>query len=206
MIRLGLTGSIAMGKSTTAGLFRDEGVAVHDSDEAVHRLYGPDGVASRRIAEIAPQAVGPEGVDRAVLKEAIAQDPQLLSKLEEIVHPLVAADRRAFERAAAARGEKLALFDIPLLFETMMANELDKIIVVTAGPDIQRARALARPGMTEAHFDRILARQVPDAEKRARADFVIDTGQGIEAARAQVRDILKKMRREAQGRNDNRQN
>lgn len=194
MIRLGLTGSIAMGKSTTAELFRAEGVRVHDADEAVHRLYAPGGAAIDPIRALVPDAVSPEGVDRAVLKSAIAEDPSLLAKIEAVVHPLVTADRIAFEEKAGAAGAEIIVFDIPLLFETGGADWVDKIVVVTAPKAVQRERALARPGMTEAHLARILARQTPDSEKRARADFLVETHHGIEAARQQVRNILGQLR------------
>lgn len=168
--RLGLTGSIGMGKSTTAAAFRALGVPVWDADAAVHRLYGPDGAAVGPVGAVCPQAVGSKGVDRAALKDWIAQDPVALETLERIVHPLVAADRDAF--VAQVTGP-LVVLDIPLLFE--VGAEVDGVLVVTAPPDVQRARVLARPGMEPAHLEQILARQMPDSEKRARADFVIET-------------------------------
>lgn len=168
--RLGLTGSIGMGKSTTAGFFRALGVPVWDADAAVHRLYGPGGAAVGPVGAVCPDAVGPDGVDRAALKDWIARDATALKTLEQIVHPLVAQDREAF--IAQVRGP-LVVLDIPLLFE--VGADMDGVLVVTAPPEVQRARVLARPGMEPAHLEQILARQMPDAEKRARADFVIET-------------------------------
>ena len=194
MIVLGLTGSIAMGKSTTATMFRDAGVPVWDADGAVHEAYGHDGAAVEPVAALIPAAKGPGGLDREVMRRAIADDPALLTKIEGIVHPIVGADRRAFLEAARAAGEAVAVLDIPLLFETGADGHVDRIAVVTCDPAVQRARALARPGMTPERFDALLARQTPDAEKRARADFVIDTGQGMEAARQRVAEILAAIR------------
>ena len=168
--RLGLTGSIGMGKSTTAGFFRALGVPVWDADAAVHRLYGPGGAAVGPVGAVCPDAVGPDGVDRAALKDWIARDATALKTLEQIVHPLVAQDREAF--IAQVRGP-LVVLDIPLLFE--VGADMDGVLVVTAPPEVQRARVLARPGMEPAHLEQILARQMPDAEKCARADFVIET-------------------------------
>ena len=168
--RLGLTGSIGMGKSTTAGFFRALGVPVWDADAAVHRLYGPGGAAVGPVGAVCPDAVGPDGVDRAALKDWIARDATALKTLEQLVHPLVAQDREAF--IAQVRGP-LVVLDIPLLFE--VGADVDGVLVVTAPPEVQRARVLARPGMEPAHLEQILARQMPDAEKCARADFVIET-------------------------------
>lgn len=189
-IRLALTGSIGMGKSTAAAHFREEGVPVWDADEAVHRLYGPGGAGARAIAALVPAAVGPDGVDRGRLRAALLAEPALLPRIEAAIHPLVAADREAFLAAARAAGARVVLCDIPLLFETGAAAAFDRVIVVSAPPDLQRARVLARPGMTEAALDAILARQMPDAEKRARADHVIDSSGSLEDGRAQVRAIL----------------
>ena len=189
MIVLGLTGSIGMGKSTALGMFADLGFPVWDADSAVHRLYGPGGDGVREIARLAPVAVGPDGVDRAKLRAAILADPALLKRIEAAIHPLVAADRDAFLDRARADGAALAVCDIPLLFETGADAWLDKIAVVSAPAEIQRERVLSRPGMTEETFAAILANQVPDAEKRARADFVIDTSQAKDYARAQVAAI-----------------
>lgn len=188
---LGLTGSIGMGKSTTAELFRAEGVPVWDADAAVHAAYGPGGAAGAGIAALCPAAVGPAGVDRGALKRAIAADPALLGRIEAVVHPLVARDRRAFlDRHAAA---DLVVLDIPLLFESGAAAQADAVLVVTVPPEVQRARVMARPGMTAATLDMLLARQMPDAEKRARADHVIATT-GMEAARDAVQALVAKIR------------
>ncbi|MEL6266381.1 MAG: dephospho-CoA kinase [Pseudomonadota bacterium] len=193
MIRLGLTGSIGMGKSTTAGLFADEGVPVWDADATVHRLYAPGGAGAAAIAGLAPAAV-PDGVDRAALRAALAADATLLPRIEAAIHPLVAADRAAFLARAGAEGAAVVLLDIPLLFETGAETQVDHIVVVSAPEAVQRERVLARGGMTEADLDRILARQVPDAEKRRRADTVIDTARGIEPARADVRRLLARLK------------
>ncbi|PZQ52511.1 MAG: dephospho-CoA kinase [Rhodovulum sulfidophilum] len=186
---LGLTGSIGMGKSTTAGMFRAAGVPVWDADAAVHGIYGPGGAGAPALARLAPEAVTSEGaIDRAALRAAIAADPALLDRIEAAVHPLVAADRAAF--LAAHRAASLVVCDIPLLYETGADAWLDAVLVVTAPAEVQRARVLARPGMTEADFDRLLARQTPDAEKRARADHLIDTSAGLDAARAAVQKLV----------------
>lgn len=190
MILLALTGSIGMGKSTAAAMFAAEGVPVWDADEAVARLYGPNGAAVGPLAEIAPTAIAGGAVDRAALRGVIADDPALLPRIEAVVHPLVAADRSAF---LAAQTAPIALCDIPLLFETGGDKAFDATVVVTAPEEVQRARVMARPGMTEALFATILAKQTPDAEKRARADFLIDTSEGMEAAGARIRDILVKL-------------
>ena len=185
---LGLTGSIGMGKSTTAGFFRAAGVPVWDADATVHRLYGAHGAAVPLLAAAFPGVTGAEGVDRAALKAAIAADPKALPRIEALVHPLVAADRAAFIAARAAA--PLLLLDIPLLFETGAEVGLDGTLVVSAPPEVQRARVLARPGMTPAHLDAILARQMPDAEKRRRATWVIETTT-LDAARAAVQDLIR---------------
>ena len=193
MIVLGLTGSIGMGKSTTAQMFRDEGVPVWDADAAVHRLYGPGGLAVAPLQDLVPEAVGAAGVDRGVLKAKIAEDATLLGRIEKIVHPLVAEDRAMFLDAQRTGGTPVVVLDVPLLFEAGGARDCDRIVVVSVPEAEHRARVLARPGMTEADFERILARQMPDAEKRDRADFVIDT-KTIEGARAQVRAVLDAVR------------
>jgi dephospho-CoA kinase len=174
-ILLGLTGSIGMGKSTTAAVFADAGVPVWDADAAVHRLYTRDGAAYAPIAELCPEAAGPEGIDRQALKVWIASNPNALNRIESVVHPLLARDRAAFVAQAAARGDRLVVLDMPLLFETGLDAEMDATLVVTAPEDEQRARVLARPGMTAAQLEGLLARQMPDAEKRARATHVIET-------------------------------
>lgn len=172
VFRLGLTGSIGMGKSTTAGFFRACGIPVWDADAAVHRLYAPGGAAVAPLAALIPHAVGPEGVSREALKTRLAQEPALLTQIESIVHPLVAADRAAF---LAGCDSDIAVLDIPLLFEKGSQAEMDATLLVTAPPALQRARVLARPGMTEAQFALILSRQMPDAEKRGLATHIIET-------------------------------
>ncbi len=188
MIVLGLTGSIGMGKSATAQLFRDAGVPVHDSDEAVHRLYA--GVAAPLVEAQFPGVVQNGAVDRARLAAAVVGKPAALATLEGIIHPLVRADADAFLAVQRAADAALVVLDIPLLFETGGEGRVDKIAVVTAPAAVQRARVLARPGMSEAKFAALLAAQVTDALKRARADFVIDTGAGLEAARQSVERVI----------------
>lgn len=187
---LGLTGSIGMGKSTTADMFRAEGVPVWDADATVHRLYGPGGGATGPVAALAPQAIADDGsVDRDRLRAAIAADPSLLDRINAAVHPLVARDRAAF--LARTRADVVVL-DVPLLFEAGGAALCDGVAVVTAPAEVQRERVLGR-GMPEADFRMILSRQMPDAEKRARADFVIET-KTQEGAREQVRAVLERIR------------
>ncbi len=188
MIVLGLTGSIGMGKSTTARMFRDAGVPVHDSDETVHRLYA--GEAAGLIEKRFPGVVHDGVVDREKLAKAVLGQPDTLKDLERIVHPLVRADADAFLERHGQEGARLALLDIPLLFETGGEDRVDRIVVVTAPAEVQRQRVLVRPGMTEEKFEAILSRQVPDAEKRLRADYIIDTGQGMDAARRRVAEIV----------------
>jgi dephospho-CoA kinase len=190
---LGLTGSIGMGKTTTAALFAARGVPVWDADAAVHRLYAPGGAAVGPMAAAFPSAIVDGAVSRPALKAIISADPGALSRIEGIVHPLVAADRAAFLAGATA---PVVLFDIPLLFETGADAWLDATVVVSAPPEAQRARVLARAGMTQGDLDRILARQMPDAEKRARADYVIDTSTP-ETAAAGVAEVLADVRRRA---------
>lgn len=193
MIVLGLTGSVGMGKSTTAAMFAEAGAQVWDADAAVHHLYGPGGAAVSPVSALVPAAVRNGGLDRAVLRAAVSSDPTLLPRLEAVVHPLVQADRLAFLEAARAAGAAVVVCDIPLLFETGQAAAFDAVVVVSAPEAVQRARVLARPGMTEAALATIIARQMPDAEKRARADYVVDTGAGLDAARAQVAAILNQL-------------
>ena len=188
MIRLGLTGSIGMGKSTVAAMFRDEGVPVFDADAEVHRLQGRGGALLPAIEAAFPGTTGAEGVDREALGRAVFGDDAALARLEAIVHPAVAAAREAF--LAAHADAPLVVLDIPLLFERSGWREVDRIAVASAPAEVQRARVLARPGMTAEKFEAILARQLPDAEKRARADHVIPTGGSIEATRAAVRDLI----------------
>ena len=188
MIVLGLTGSIGMGKSAVAKMFADEGVPVFDADAAVHRLQGPEGALVDEIEAHFPGATGPEGVNRGALAERVLGEPDALRRLEALVHPAVAREREAF--IAAHSNAPLVLLDIPLLFEAGGSAQVDRIAVVSAPADVQRERVLARPGMTAEKFERILARQLPDSEKRARADFVIPTGGPIEETRRAVRRIL----------------
>jgi dephospho-CoA kinase len=195
MIVIGLTGSIGMGKSTTARFFREAGVPVHDSDEAVHRLYA--GKAAPLIEAAFPGTVKDGVVDRALLGSRILGDAAALKTVERIVHPLVRADADAFLAEHRAAGQKLAVLDIPLLFETGGEGRVDRIVVVSAPADIQRERVLARPGMSVEKFEAILAKQVPDAEKRQRADFVVESGGGLEAARAAVEAIVAELKGEA---------
>lgn len=189
--RLGLTGSIGMGKSTTAQMFADEAVPVWDADAAVHRLYAPGGAAAQALAAALPGSLDTlGGVDRAALKSMIAADASVLDRLNAIVHPLVAADRAAFLAAATA---PIVLLDIPLLFESGLESECDAVAVVTAPADVQRARVLARKTMTPDMFETILARQLPDAEKRRRADYIIGT-LTLEDARKAVKHVLNDIR------------
>lgn len=191
MIKLGLTGSIGMGKSTTAQIFADRGVPVYDADAVVHQLYQSEAVPL--IAEAFPEAVIDGQVDRKILSASVLGKPDQLKKLENIVHPLVHAKEQQFLRDAEAKGAKLVVLDIPLLFETGGTNRVDKILVVSAPYEMQRERVLSRENMTEEKFQSILARQMPDAEKRAKADFIVDTGQDKEFARQQVSEILEKL-------------
>ncbi|MFC6488256.1 dephospho-CoA kinase [Nitratireductor sp. GCM10026969] len=188
MIILGLTGSIGMGKSTTARMFAEEGVPVHDSDAAVHRLYA--GEAAPVVEKLFPGTVVDGTVDRTRLARAVVGKPDALKALEDLIHPMVRRDADRFVADHRGKGTPLVLLDIPLLFETGGENRVDKIVVVTAPHEVQRERVLSRPGMTEEKFAAILKRQVPDEEKRRRADFIIDTSLGMDAARLAVRDIV----------------
>ncbi|RWF43228.1 MULTISPECIES: dephospho-CoA kinase [unclassified Mesorhizobium] len=192
MIVLGLTGSIGMGKSTTARMFAEAGVPVHDSDETVHRLYA--GKAAPLVEAAFPGTTADGSVDRAKLGARVLGDAAALKKLETIIHPLVRADADAFLAKHRNAGESIAVLDIPLLFETGGRGRVDKVVVVTAPAEVQRQRVLARPGMSEEKLASILAKQVPDAEKRRLADFVIDTGKGLDAARAAVAAIIAELR------------
>jgi len=190
MILLGLTGSIGMGKSTTTAMFADLGAVVWNADDAVHRLYAPGGAAVGPVGEAFPGVVVDGAIDRTRLAAALGKDDTAFRRLEDIVHPTVAQGRATDLEAARTAGVKLVVLDIPLLFETDGDKAVDAVVVVTADPAIQAERVLARPGMTRERFDAILARQMPDAEKRARADFVIDTSRGLKAARAEVEAIV----------------
>ena len=191
MFILGLTGSVGMGKSVTATMFAEEGVPVSDADAVVHRLYEGDAVAP--IEAAFPGTTGGGKVDRGKLGERVLGNADELRRLEAIVHPLVAKARDAFLAEAARAGAPVAVLDIPLLYETGGEKLCDAVVVVSAPAELQRERVLARPGMTEAKFAAILAKQMPDAEKRARADFVVDTSRGLDPAREQVREILAKV-------------
>jgi len=190
VIVLGLTGSIGMGKSTTAGLFAEQGAVVWNADEAVHRLYAAGGAAVEPVGEAFPGVVVDGAVDRSRLAEALGRDETAFRRLEAIVHPLVARGRLEELEAARTGGVRLAVLDIPLLFEGGGAAGFDAVVVVTADAETQAERVLARPGMTRERFEAILARQTPDAEKRRLADFIVHTDHGPDAARDQVRDIV----------------
>ncbi len=194
MITVGLTGSIGMGKSTTAAMFAAEGVPVYDADAEVHALYARGGAAVAPLDAAFPGVVVDGAVDRTLLSQRVVGKPEELKKLEAIVHPLVGESRVGFFQKAVADGADIVILDIPLLFETGGEKRMDAVVVVSAPADLQRERVLARPGMDEAKLDAILARQMADAEKRARAHFVIDTGRGLDAAREQVRDVLTRLR------------
>ena len=191
MMILGLTGSIGMGKSTTARLFAEEGVPVHDADAAVHALY--EGEAAPLVEAAFPGTTRDGKVDRARLGQAVVGKPDAMKRLETIVHPLVAQARDRFLAKARAAGAPVVVLDIPLLFETGGEKLVDAVVVVSAASEIQRQRVMERPGMTAEKFEALLAKQTPDAEKRRRADYIVDSGQGIEPARDQVREILKKI-------------
>ena len=185
---LGLTGSIGMGKSTVAAMFAEAGVPVFDADAAVHRLQGPDGRLIAAIESLHPGTTGPAGVDRVKLSAAVLGNPDALRALEALVHPAVGEDRAAFLRQHAE--SPLIVFDIPLLFETGGEKKVDKTLVVSAAPEVQRARVLVRPGMSETKFAAILARQLPDAEKRARADYVIAADVPLAETRAAILALI----------------
>lgn len=195
MLVVGLTGSIGMGKSTTAELFREFGVPVHDADATVHDLYRAEAVAP--VAERFPEALRDGVIDRAALSATLAKSPERFAELEAVIHPLVRRREVEFVAAERAKGTDLVVLDIPLLFEVGGESRMDRIVVVSCAPEIQRERVLSRPGMTEEKFALILSRQVPDAEKRRRADFVIDTGRGLEAARKQVEEVIRRLREPA---------
>jgi dephospho-CoA kinase len=189
MVVLGLTGSLGMGKSTTARFFAEAGVPVFDADAVVHRLYAGEAVAAVEAAF--PGTTGDEGVDRAKLARAVLDDPAALARLEAVIHPLVRREELRFIDEAGKAGARVAVLDIPLLFETGRDSLVDAVVVVSAPPDIQRARVFERPGMTEEKFRTLLAKQMPDEEKRRRADFVVDSSGSYDSARAQVHAILR---------------
>lgn len=188
--RLGLTGSIGMGKSTTSDMFAAEGIPVWDADAVVHKLYQPDGSATVLVARLFPSAIENGAVSRPKLRSVLTSDPAALDRLQAAIHPLVAADRAGF---LAAQTAPIVLLDIPLLYETGADAECDAVVVVTAPPEVQRARVLARGEMTAADFELILSRQLPDVEKRAKADYIIATTT-LDAARTAVRHILADIR------------
>lgn len=190
MIIVGLTGSIGMGKSTTAQMFAEAGAAIFDADKTVHGLYAQGGEAVPILRAGLPETVIDGAIDRAILSKALRKDPLLLGVLESFIHPLVAKQRAS--AMAEARASRKAVFvnDMPILFETGGEAEVDYVVVVTASEAQQRARVLARPGMSVEKLDFILSKQMPDAEKRRRADFIVDTGQGLDHARQQVLDIM----------------
>jgi dephospho-CoA kinase len=188
MIILGLTGSIGMGKSTTAKLFAEAGVPVYDADAAVHMLY--DGEAAPAIEAAFPGATVDGKVDRNRLSERVVHDPAAIKRLEQIVHPMLGASRQKFLRDAEQSGAPVAVVDVPLLFETGGEKRVDAVVVVTTTPEIQRQRILERPNMTDEKLDAILTLQMPDAEKQKRAHFVVDTSHGLDPVRKRIRDIL----------------
>lgn len=189
-----LTGSIGMGKSTTADMFRQAGAVVWDADAVVHGLYGPGGAAVGPVGRLFPDTVIDGAVDRGRLAARLEQSPEGFSRLEAVVHPLVRADREAFVETARSQGRPVVVLDIPLWFETGSDRRgVDTVVVVSAPAAEQRRRVLARPGMTEARFQQIVDRQMPDADKRAQADVVIDTGRGMEAARRQVEALIRSL-------------
>ena len=184
-----------MGKSETAKLFARLGIPVFDADAVVHTLYGPGGAGSAAISKRFPDAVSTEGVNRARLAQIVAADPSALRELEALVHPLVRNEEERFLAAARARNEELVILDIPLLFETGRHSKMDAVVVVSSPEAVQRERVLKRPGMTPEKFAALLARQVPDAEKRAHADFIIETDKGLDHALAQVKRVVAELRR-----------
>lgn len=189
---LGLTGSIGMGKSTTSGFFRDAGIPVWDADAAVHALYAPGGAAVVPLGALCPAAVVDGGIERAALKDWIACDPSALKQIETVVHPLVARDREQFIAHHRTEKTPLLVLDVPLLFESGADRLCDAVLVVSADPAVQRSRVMARPGMTEAHFNALLAKQMPDARKRALADHLIIT-ESLEQTARDVKALISKL-------------
>ncbi len=194
MIVIGLTGSIGMGKSTVARMFAEEGAPAFNADHAVHALYAPGGEAGAPVEAAFPGVMKDGGIDRIALSARVVGDEAAMKRLEGIVHPLVKQSQAEFLQTARDGGADVAVLDIPLLFEGGGAKYVDKIVVVSAPAEVQRARVLARPGMTAEKFEAILARQKPDAEKRAGADFIIDTSGALDDTRAQVRAVLDTLR------------
>jgi len=191
---IGLTGSIGMGKSTTAAMFREAGIPVYDADAAVHAAYAVGGVAVGPVGEAFPGTVSEGRVDRESLRQQVLGNPDAMAKLNSIVHPLIGKSRADAFAAATASGADMIVLDVPLIYETGGDKNMDAVIVVSAPPEMQRERVLAREGMSPERLDAILAQQVPDAEKRKRADYVIDSGKGLEAARAQVTEVISALR------------
>lgn len=199
MIVIGLTGSIGMGKTTVAGMFKDHDIPVHDADLSVHHLLATGGKAVAQVAALAPEALaqddqGQDYIDRQILGRIVFADRAKKRQLEEILHPMVRAESDAFIADMRARGMEMAVLDIPLLFETQGQNRVDVTVCVTALHDTQRSRVLARPGMTSEKFDRIVAGQLPDAEKQRLADYVIDTEKGLDETRRQVEELISTLR------------
>lgn len=200
---IGLTGSIGMGKSETAKMFARLGIPVYDADAAVHRLYAKGGAAVPEIAKEFPGCVAEGAVDRAALTREVTANKDAFRRLEQIVHPLVAREQLKFLEEAAEKGAEMIVLDIPLLFETGGEKRMDAVVVVSAPADVQRARVLARPGMSEEKLDHILSRQMPDAEKRARAHFVVETDKGLGHAFEQVKQVVEALHRRRQEEKDN---
>jgi dephospho-CoA kinase len=199
MIVIGITGSIGMGKTTAANMLREMGIPVHDSDASVHKLLGPDGVAVPVVGKKFPEALqkdaaGREFIDRQALGRIVFADRQKKRELEEILHPMVRAESDGFKEEMKKKAHKIVALDIPLLFETCGEKRVDVTICVSAPTDVQRERVLARPGMTSEKFDRIVAGQLPDAEKRKRADYIIETDKGFEDMRVQLQKVVDRIR------------
>jgi dephospho-CoA kinase len=195
MIKLGLTGSIGMGKSTTASMFSARGVPVYDADAAVHQVYAPGGAAVKAVSEAFPDVLDAQGgIDRSKLRERVVGDSEAMKRLEQIIHPIVSGLQLSFLEKAASQGAEIIVLDVPLLYETGGDKRVDYVVVVTAPEDVQRERVLARGQLTPAQLGEILTRQLPDKEKRQRADFVIDTSLGLEYAEAQVDAVLRTLR------------
>ena len=195
MIKLGLTGSIGMGKSTTASMFSARGVPVYDADAAVHKVYAPGGAAVKAVSEAFPDVLDAQGgIDRSKLRERVVGDSEAMKRLEQIIHPIVSGLQVSFLEKTASQGAEIIVLDVPLLYETGGDKRVDYVVVVTAPEDVQRERVLARGQLTPAQLGEILTRQLPDKEKRKRADFVIDTSLGLEYAEAQVNAVLRTLR------------